>query len=384
MTSGSATKGVTTLPPRRDRPGLRRSARHRPFGEAPPRPGPGALQPLADEEVAQRIRALPDHPLGVDDRVRLSLPGVQDKLLLARSPSGRWHLPQDGAPSTHILKPEIRRLPGSVDNEVFCQTVAAHAGLDTAETALLEIDDQRVLVSTRFDRSFDADAVHRLHQEDASQALSVLTVHPGRKYQPDPKGQPSFRGIAGVLDRWAQRGAREALFDYMAVNVIVGNADLHGKNVSLLHRDGEVSLAPAYDIMSTTALDQGLTTALGMYVGNAKSLVSVGADDLISEGTTWGLRAAQLEAWLGGLIERLTGAVETAAESNPGVPGRLVDHISSRVAAMADDFATRTGPSVKPPPPKPPSNAGPGHVQADRRGDGTPVRPHPPKPPPSR
>lgn len=352
-----------------------------PSGEEPPRPGPGALQPLTEEEVAQRIRALPDHPLGVDDRVRLSLPGVQNKLLLARSPSGRWHVPQDGAPSTHILKPEIRRLPGSVDNEVFCQTVAAHAGLDTAETAVLEIGDERVLVSTRFDRAFDADAVHRLHQEDACQALSVLTVHPDRKYQTDPDGQPSFRGIAGVLDRWAERGAREALFDSMAVNVILGNADLHGKNISLLHRDGEVSLAPAYDIMSTTALGEGLTTALGMYVGNARSLVAVGADDLISEGTSWGLRTAHIEKRLGDLIERLTGAVETAAETYPHVSGRLVDHIRSRVAAMADDHATRTGPTIKVPPPMPPSSAGPSNVRAYRRGDGTPVPGHPRKRP---
>ncbi len=320
-----------------------------PSGEKPPGPGPGALEPLTDEEVARRVRALPDHPLGVGDRVRLSLPGVQDKLLLARSPAGEWVLPQDGAPSTHILKPEIRRLPGSVDNEAFCLTLAAHAGLDAAETSVMEIGGERVLVSTRFDRSFEGNRVRRLHQEDACQALSVLTVHPDRKYQTGPAGEPSFRGIAGVLDRWAGRGAREALFDFMAVNVIVGNADLHGKNVSLLHRDRQVSLAPAYDIMSTTALDASLTASLGMYVASARSVRAVGADDLISEGTSWGLRPAQLEARLGALIERLTDAVDPAAEVNPDTPGDLVDHIRSRVAAIADDYATRAGPFPSPP-----------------------------------
>lgn len=314
-----------------------------PSGEEPPEPGPGAPEPLTDEEVAQRIRALPDHPLGVDGRVRLSLPGVQNKLLLARSDDGRWHLPQGGAASTHILKPEIRRLTGSVDNEVFCQTLAAHAGLATAETALAEFGGERVLVSTRFDRSIDGVRVRRLHQEDGCQALSVVTVHPGRKYQTDRNGQPSFREIAGILDRWADREARQSLFDYMAVNVIVGNADLHGKNVSLLHRDGHVSLAPAYDIMSTTAVDESLTTALGMYVGNAIALRAVGIDDLISEASSWGLRVAQLDTRLGVLIERLTDAVDTAAEANPDTPGGLVDHIRSRIAAMADDYATRPG-----------------------------------------
>lgn len=325
-----------------------------PSGEAPPVPGPGALRPLTEYEVARRIRALPDHPLGVDARVRLSLPGVQNKLLLARSPDGRWCLPRDGAPSTHILKPEIRRLLGSVDNEAFCQTLAAHAGLDTAETAVVEFDGERVLVSTRFDRTHHADTVRRLHQEDACQALSVLTVHPGRKYQAGPEGQPSFRGVAGVLDRWADRGAREALFDYMAVNVVVGNADLHGKNVSLLHRDGRVSLAPAYDIMSTTALDEGLPTTLGMYIGNARSLLAVGADDLISEGASWGLRPAWLEKRLGELVERLSDAVDTAAEAHPAVPGSLVDHIRSRVTALAEDHAKRAGPFARRPPPEPP------------------------------
>jgi len=351
-----------------------------PSGEKPPQPGPGALEPLTDEEVAARIRVLPDHPLGVDGRVRLSLPGVQNKLLLTRSEDGRWHLPQDGAPSTHILKPQMRGLRGSVDNEVFCQTLAAHAGIDTAETALAAFGGERVLVSTRFDRAIDGVAVRRLHQEDACQALSVLTVHPERKYQTDRKGQPSFKGIAGVLDRWAERGAREALFDYMAVNVIVGNADLHGKNVSLLHRDGQVSLAPAYDIMSTTALDESLPTTLGMYVGNAITLHAVGTDDLISEGTSWGLRTAPLETRLGNLIERLTDAVDTAAEANPDTPSSLVEHIRSRVAAMANDYATRPGPAVSMPPPKPP-NSGSGNVRAHHRGDETPVRAHTRKPP---
>ncbi|MBK7322570.1 MAG: HipA domain-containing protein [Candidatus Microthrix sp.] len=38
--------------------------------------------------------------------------------------------------------------------------------------------------------------------------------------------------------------------------MVVGNADLHGKNLSLLHREGVVSLAPCYDVMSTTALSE--------------------------------------------------------------------------------------------------------------------------------
>jgi len=76
-----------------------------------------------------------------------------------------------------------------------------------------------------------------------------------------------------------------------------------------------------------------------MYVGNATTLNAVGIGDLIREGTSWGLRTAPLEDRLGNLIERLTDALDTAAEANPRTPSSLVEHIRSRVAAMADGTA---------------------------------------------
>ena len=43
---------------------------------------------------------MPRRPLGASQDLRVSLPGMQDKLLLARTPDGRWGRPVDGAPST--------------------------------------------------------------------------------------------------------------------------------------------------------------------------------------------------------------------------------------------------------------------------------------------
>lgn len=316
-----------------------------PAGTTPPPQRARALEPLTDAEVAQRVRDLPDHPLGVDGRVRLSLPGVQNKLLLARTENGVWHLPIDGVPSTHILKPELRRWPGSVDNELFCQTVAHHAGVPAAETTRARFEDFAVLISTRFDRAHEPDGtVTRLHQEDACQALSVLTIPTERKYQTDPRKEPSFRGVAGILDRWANTGAREALLDQMIVNIVVGNADLHGKNITFLHRDGVVSLSPAYDIMSTTALRNDLTTTVGMYVGGATQIHQITATHLIDEGTSWGLRRNRVEAQISELLERLPAAVGAAADQYPDLPDALVAHVDARVLAAQDDFANRAGP----------------------------------------
>lgn len=312
-----------------------------PAGTTPPRPRAGSLERLTDLEIEERIRDLPDHPLGVDQRVRLSLPGVQNKLLLARTDDGTWHLPIDGAPSTHILKPGMRRWPNSVDNEVLCQNIAAHAGVQAAETAWMRFGEQAVLVSRRFDRHIEPDGtVTRLHQEDACQALSVLTVPLERKYQTDPAKQPSFRGVADILDRWGSTGSRERLLDQMTINVVLGNADLHGKNITLIHRHGEVALSPAYDILSTTALGDELATAAGMIVDGETNIHRITPANLINEAVGWGIRRTRATDRVGALLERLPDAIEMAAGQHPDAPGSLIDHLNERAEQARTAFST--------------------------------------------
>lgn len=79
-----------------------------PHGE-PYTPGGGHHSPLDDADLAARVRALPEHPLGTEPArdVRMSLAGAQPKLLLARF-DGRRHEPVAGAASTYILKPTTR------------------------------------------------------------------------------------------------------------------------------------------------------------------------------------------------------------------------------------------------------------------------------------
>jgi len=111
---------------------------------------------LDDDIIEQRIRELPLHPLGVTGTVRASLPGVQPKLLLW-GVDGRWFTPDGAHPSTHILKPGIVELPGSVINEAFCLHLAAGAGLRTAATSVARFGATSVLVSQRYDRHLSGD-----------------------------------------------------------------------------------------------------------------------------------------------------------------------------------------------------------------------------------
>ncbi len=159
-----------------------------------------AMEQLDDDEIERRIKALPAHPLGVTGKIRASLPGVQAKLLLA-SVDGRWCSPDATHPSTHILKPGIPDLPHSVVNEAFCLNVAALAGLRVAATTVARFESTSVLLSQRYDRYHEADGtISRLHQEDACQALSIITRTPKQKYQ--AFGGPRLSDVARLLDQW--------------------------------------------------------------------------------------------------------------------------------------------------------------------------------------
>src|SRR5215469_15655044 len=71
---------------------------------------------LSDEQLAAILKELPRRPLlAGEEGIRLSLAGAQDKLAV-RIESRKICLPLDGAPSTHILKPNVERFDGVVFN----------------------------------------------------------------------------------------------------------------------------------------------------------------------------------------------------------------------------------------------------------------------------
>lgn len=237
-----------------------------------------AVQWLQERELQQLIEEIPRHPLGIqrdDERLRLSLAGVQHKAVLVRDSDGRFGRPLYGMPSTHILKPELPGgghlgpadggYPGLAVNEYFCMRLARRCGLPSASVELHTFARRPCLVVERFDRDLARWPPDRLHQEDLCQALGIT---PDFKYQHRGWARPSYRGLAELLkahslapgvDRLA--GAHAAVFHFL-----LGNADAHAKNVSLLHFAGGVRLAPLYDVVSTAAypwLNRELALSVG-------------------------------------------------------------------------------------------------------------------------
>lgn len=291
----------------------------------------GLPEPITDAQVADRIRNLRFAPLGVDQRVRGSLAGMQEKLLLSRVGDG-WGLPVDGAPSTHIVKPSHPLLSDSIANEAFCMRVARHLGVLAAEVEIRTFEGLPALVIERYDRSpaIGRQPALRVHQEDFCQAHAFDVQ---RKYE--ERGGPSLRHCAQMLERWS-RGSEELerLLDVVTLNVLVGNADAHAKNLSLLHdAGGQVRLAPAYDVMATVHYP-GLTTIPGMFVNGVRDIRAVTRDDLVSEAESWGMPQRLVAARIEQLLVGAEDAIRAAAdEIKP--PDDLVHSLLVRARSLA-------------------------------------------------
>ncbi len=292
---------------------------------APPSP-PTTLKaaPITTDEIEQLVRNLRTAPLGVDEHVRVSLGGVQEKLLLTRMPGGTWGRPVDGTPSTHIVKPEMARYPGMVENEAFCMTIAKRLGLRVADIEIIDIGSRRLLSVARFDRIVHRDgSVERIHQEDFCQALGMLPDH---KYQ--YQGGPSFRRIADSLSEFADQDSLRDLVKAMTLNTLVGNGDAHGKNFSVVHSpSGALSLAPLYDVVST--LHYG-DVDLAMHVDNVHKTNRVTVEGLINEATSWGLSKSEATSLVHEVLNDADKAIAAARAETVGLSDAIVKTVENQ------------------------------------------------------
>lgn len=240
-----------------------------PSGESPAIDSRNNVEWLDGRQLLELIKELPRRPmLAGRDGIRLSLAGAQDKLPVVFDGS-RIGLPKDSQPSTHILKPPIESVEGSVFNEAFCLRLAHMMQMDTASATIFRAGNQNVLLVARYDRKTTGDDQYeRIHQEDFCQALGIT---PEMKYQNE--GGPDFAACFNLIRKATRPSATQIpkLLNAVIFNALIGNHDAHAKNFSLLYsvsgNDDAPTLAPLYDLLST-AVYENLTPKMAMKLGS--------------------------------------------------------------------------------------------------------------------
>lgn len=187
--------------------------------------------------------------------LRTGVSGVQPKLLVpeAHEPGQKVSL----ATSELIVKGAGADYPGLAVNEFVCMSIARDGGLPVPEFYLSE--NRRLFVMRRFDRGPEGQPL------GFEEMLVLMGKGAARKYE------GSYEQVARFAELFCSpqhhRQALEQLFGQVALSCILGNGDAHLKNFGVLYGDptvDDVSLAPAYDIVNTTAYlpDESLALTL--------------------------------------------------------------------------------------------------------------------------
>lgn len=211
---------------------------------------------------------------------RFSLAGVQLKFSAVLESSGGLTIPAEGVGGSWIVKLPSTRFEGVPENEYSMMMLARHIGIDTPDIELISMQkisglpanietfQEPALAVRRFDRQSKGP----IHIEDFAQ---IFAVYPSEKYDVG-----NYKNIAEVLRSETNENDIPEFIRRLVFNTLIGNADMHLKNWSLIYPNGKTAkLAPAYDFVSTIAYIPDETMALN-YVKSKK--ISEFSLDLLS------------------------------------------------------------------------------------------------------
>lgn len=177
------------------------------------------------------------------------IPGVQKKLSLSLSETEN----QKGKRLTvigymggeYILKPPTHEYPFMPEIEDLTMHLASMAKLNVALHGLLPMPNGSLAYITK---RFDRHKRRKIAVEDLCQLSHKLT---------EDKYKSSYEKIGKVIDRYTTIPGEEILkfFEIILFCFIIGNADMHLKNFSLITEDvSNITLSPCYDLLSTRLL----------------------------------------------------------------------------------------------------------------------------------
>lgn len=236
---------------------------------------PAMLQqyrPLPYEALSERIRG--QKPLLVsNEQTTMSLAGTQEKMGL-RFDKRTNQLSESVGTShtTHILKPDTRqeRYQPSALNEYACMKLARALKLSVNDAWFLRVPEPVYLVE-RHDRVNLAGNIIGLHQFDGCQLLGHGS---GWKYERQG-GLASVPKLVAALRALPVRGSDLLkLQQWVMFNYLIGNADAHAKNLSVLVDGKGYRLAPFYDLLCVRAYGD---TGLALSIGDEDTFDAVGA-----------------------------------------------------------------------------------------------------------
>lgn len=255
-----------------------------------------SFREISIDELTQRINQRKQIPITIwDGKPRLSIAGVQEKLPITKI-DGKYGFGEGELSSTHILKFD-KTDEKLVLNEYFSLLLAKSAGVTVTNFELLQFGKEFVLEVERFDRIIVSKyKVQKLHLIDGCQLLGVPSSF---KYErnfgasrdvKDIKEGVSFKKLDSITQLTKiPLITKKTLLEWSIVNLILGNSDAHGKNISFFITGDGIEVAPFYDIVNIAIYDGLYETSLAMGIDDEFELKNIKAYDIAAHCFTLGI-----------------------------------------------------------------------------------------------
>ena len=314
------------------------------MGDEPEGGLPTSFRPVTSDELAERISQRQSLSIAVwDGKPRLSVAGVQDKLPLLIRADVQLGFGEGELASTHILKFGAARALHLVINEFICMQLAKGIKLPVAEVSLARFGEP-VLVVRRFDRELTGETVVRRHLIDGCQ---MLDLPPTYKYErPFGKGGDAavIRSGANLPDLFAScrlcrvpAASMRDMLNWVLFQLLIGNSDAHGKNISFFVGPAGIDMAPAYDLLNLDMYAAEYDRDFSMAIGDAFAPEDISPWELAEMCERCGLQKRLVAKTLATMSEKLLKAMDEVDLSlllpgdEAGFAGELIDKIKKNV-----------------------------------------------------
>jgi len=256
-----------------------------------------------------------------DEKPRLSVAGVQDKLNVFVNEYDKIGLADGTLSSTYILKFERENCTNLVINEYFCMKLSQLVGLPTSEVTLKRFGKHPALSVKRFDRKYDvtSNKVLRKHVIDGCQALNLPRDYKYERNLGDGRDVKHIREGASLekLFNFCRQSSEpianmQWLINWQLFNLLISNYDSHGKNVSFFYGANESVFTPAYDLVNVAMFNQFKHT-LAMAMGDEFDPDTINAYQLVDFANSCQLDRKLVSRML---IKLATKVLKVIAENN--------------------------------------------------------------------
>lgn len=219
--------------------------------------------------LSRNLKRLNDFPFTPEEQIKaaleiggkLSIQGVQPKLsVVLNVAKNGFEIVEKGG--TYIVKPPQQLYKELPENEDLSMKLASKVGIEVPLHGMMyNIDGSLSYFIKRFDR---LSAGQKIAVEDFSQLMG---------FSRETKYSSSMEQVIGVINQYCSFPHLEKikLWRLVIFCFLIGNEDLHLKNLSLISRNDKVELSPAYDLLNSTITRAKVEEEMALPIQGKKS-----------------------------------------------------------------------------------------------------------------